>query len=43
MKDLKQRALRGGLARIISQASTLFLRMGSLMIMARILFGKVPV
>jgi len=40
MKDLKQRALRGGLARIISQASTLFLRMGSLVIMARILNPK---
>lgn len=37
MKDLKQRAIRGGLARIISQSSTLLLRMGSLMIMARLL------
>ncbi|HZY74248.1 MAG TPA: lipopolysaccharide biosynthesis protein [Edaphobacter sp.] len=40
MKDLKQRALRGGLARIISQASVLVLRTGSLMIMARLLVPK---
>jgi O-antigen/teichoic acid export membrane protein len=40
VKDLKQRAIRGGLARIISQSSTLLLRMGSLMIMARLLAPK---
>jgi len=40
MKDLKQRALRGGLARMVSQATTLLLRMGSLMIMARLLNPK---
>ena len=40
MKDLKQRAIRGGLARIISQSSTLLLRTGSLMIMARLLAPK---
>jgi O-antigen/teichoic acid export membrane protein len=40
VKDLKQRAIRGGLARVISQSSTLLLRMGSLMIMARLLTPK---
>lgn len=37
MQDLRRRATRGGLARLISQASTLLLRTGSLMVMARIL------
>ena len=37
MKDLKQRTIRGGLARVLSQAATLVLRAGSLMIMAHIL------
>jgi PST family polysaccharide transporter len=40
VKDLKQRVIRGGLVRIISQASTLLLRTGSLMIMARLLTPK---
>ena len=40
MKDLKQRTIRGGLVRIVSQASTLLLRTGSLMIMARLLTPK---
>jgi O-antigen/teichoic acid export membrane protein len=40
VKDLKQRAIRGGLARVVSQGSTLLLRMGSLMIMARLLVPK---
>lgn len=37
MHDLKQRAMRGGLAKIVSQISTLLLRTGSLMVMARLL------
>ena len=37
MKDLKQRALRGGLAKICSQGTGFLVRMGSLMIMARLL------
>ena len=36
MKDLKQRVIRGGLAKIVSQVTTLLLRTGSLMIMARL-------
>jgi O-antigen/teichoic acid export membrane protein len=39
MKDLKQRTIRGGLAKLCSQANFL-LRMGSLMIMARLLDPK---
>ncbi len=37
MKDLKQKALRGGVARISAQVANLVIRMGSLMIMARLL------
>jgi len=40
MKDLKQRTIRGGLAKIVAQATTLLLRTGSLMIMARLLAPK---
>jgi O-antigen/teichoic acid export membrane protein len=40
VKDLKQRTIRGGLVRIVSQASTLLLRTGSLMVMARLLTPK---
>lgn len=40
MKDLKQRTMRGGLARIVTQVSTLLLRTGTLMIMARILVPR---
>src|SRR5712692_456340 len=37
MKDLKQRVIRGGLAKICSQGAGFVVRMGSLMIMARLL------
>ena len=37
MKDLKQRTLRGGLARLLAQAANFLLRMGSLMVLARLL------
>jgi PST family polysaccharide transporter len=37
VKDLKHRATRGGVARILSQASMLVLRTGTLMVMARLL------
>ncbi len=37
MKDLKQRVIRGGLAKIGSQGAGFVVRMGSLMIMARLL------
>lgn len=40
MKDLKQKALRGGAARICAQVSNLVIRMGSIMIMARLLGPK---
>ena len=40
MKDLKERALRGGLARVCAQASNLVLRVGSLAILARLLEPK---
>jgi PST family polysaccharide transporter len=37
MKDLKQRTMRGGLARLVTQIATLLLRTGTLMVMARLL------
>jgi len=37
MKDLKQKAVRGGAAKISSQGASFVIRMGSLMIMARLL------
>ena len=40
MKDLKQRTIRGGFAKIGYQGANFLLRMGSLMIMARLLDPK---
>jgi O-antigen/teichoic acid export membrane protein len=40
VKDLKHRVIRGGLVRIVSQASTLILRTGSIVVMARLLSPK---
>lgn len=40
MKDLKQRTIRGGAAKILAQGSSLLIRTGSLMIMARLLDPK---
>jgi O-antigen/teichoic acid export membrane protein len=40
MKDLKQKTIRGGLAKAGSQATNFILRLGSLMIMARLLDPK---
>jgi O-antigen/teichoic acid export membrane protein len=40
MKDLKQRTIRGGAAKICSQGANFLLRMGSLMILARLLDPK---
>ena len=40
MKNLKQRAVRGGLAKMCAQASAFLLRLGSLMILARLLDPK---
>jgi len=37
MKDLKQRTIRGGLARLFAQAATFIIRGGSLVILARLL------
>jgi len=37
MEDLKVRAVRGGLAKVVAQAANLFLRLGTLMILARLL------
>ena len=37
MKDLKERTVRGGVAQICAQAITLTIRVGSLMILARLL------
>src|SRR5438876_4257307 len=37
MKDLKQRVIRGGFAKICSQGASFLVRMGSLMILARLL------
>ena len=37
MKDLKERAVRGGLARLCGQAANLVLRLGFMVIMARLL------
>src|SRR3954468_13038292 len=37
MKDLKERTIRGGFARLLAQGANFFLRIGSLMIMARLL------
>jgi len=40
MKDLKQRTIRGGVARLCSQAASFVLRLGSLMVLARLLDPK---
>src|ERR1700747_2971607 len=40
MQDLKARTIRGGLARICAQGATFFLRVGSLMVLARLLSPK---
>lgn len=40
MKDLKQRAIRGGLAKVCAQAANFALRVGSLMVLARLLDPK---
>lgn len=40
MKDLKQRTIRGGMARLCSQGATFGLRLGSLMVLARLLDPK---
>src|SRR5713226_1146715 len=37
MKDLKHKAIRGGFAKICSQGTSFLIRIGSLMIMARLL------
>jgi O-antigen/teichoic acid export membrane protein len=40
MKDLRERAVRGALARVCAQAANLLLRVGSLVILARLLTPK---
>jgi O-antigen/teichoic acid export membrane protein len=40
MKDLKEKTIRGGFARILAQAANFVLRIGSLMILARLLDPK---
>ncbi len=40
MKDLKHRVIRGGVAKAFSQGASLALRMGSLMVLARLLTPK---
>ena len=40
MKDLKQRTIHGGLARVCAQAANFVLRVGSLMVLARLLGPK---
>jgi O-antigen/teichoic acid export membrane protein len=40
MQDLKAKAIRGGLARLCAQGATLLLRVGSLMVLARLLGPK---
>ena len=40
MKDLKRRTIRGGLAKLCGQAVSFFLRIGYLVIMARLLDPK---
>ncbi|PYT57952.1 MAG: lipopolysaccharide biosynthesis protein [Acidobacteria bacterium] len=40
MKDLKHKVIRGGIAKAFSQAASLILRMGSLMVLARLLVPK---
>src|SRR5271154_5014072 len=40
MKDLKEKTVRGGLARLCAQAANFALRLGSLMVLARLLGPK---
>jgi O-antigen/teichoic acid export membrane protein len=40
MKDLKERTLRGGIAKLCAQGANFFLRVGSLMVLARLLDPK---
>jgi PST family polysaccharide transporter len=40
MKDLKEKTIRGGLARLCAQGANFFLRLGSLLILARLLGPK---
>ena len=40
MKDLKEKTIRGGLVRLIAQGANFFLRLGSLVILARLLGPK---
>ena len=40
MKDLKEKVIRGGLAKAFAQGASLVLRMGSLMVLARLLAPK---
>src|SRR2546423_2597912 len=40
MKDLKEKTIRGGFARIVAQAANFVFRIGSLMILARLLDPK---
>jgi PST family polysaccharide transporter len=40
MKDLKEKTIRGGFARLCAQATNLLLRVGSLMVLARLLGPK---
>lgn len=40
MKDLKQKTIQGGLVKLLSQGLSLFVRVGSLMILARLLDPK---
>src|SRR6266568_1829966 len=40
MKDLREKVIRGGLAKALAQGASLVLRMGSLMVMARLLGPK---
>lgn len=40
MKDLKEKAVRGGIAKLCSQGSNFVLRLGSLMVLARLLDPK---
>src|SRR6266852_8824427 len=37
MKDLKERAIRGGFAKVCAQAANFLLRLGSVMMLARLL------
>src|SRR6201987_3640400 len=37
MKDLRERAIRGGFAKVCAQAVTWIMRLGSLMVLARLL------